>query len=145
MSTRILLDASVYVPFILKAGRRLVYELVATARASLLTLTPYEACNAFWKLARLRGDISPGKAAYLCGVSWRLAEKMPKLSPTPGDAVLIQDTAIQEGLTFYDAAYLHTAMAYGLVLYTRDQRLAKAAREKGVMVEDGRELIGGER
>lgn len=43
----------------------------------------------------------------------------------------IAQTAIDTGLTYYDASYLHTAAALGLTLATEDRRLNQAAKRTG--------------
>jgi predicted nucleic acid-binding protein len=44
----------------------------------------------------------------------------------------IADLASEHGLTAYDAAYLSTAVTFGLPLSTRDKALVRAAEEAGV-------------
>ena len=52
----------------------------------------------------------------------------------------ITRTAIETGLTYYDASYLHTATALGLTLATEDKRLTNAAKQKGTPTTNLTEL-----
>jgi predicted nucleic acid-binding protein len=45
------------------------------------------------------------------------------------DVLLIDKIACDTGLTFYDASYLWLARCRGLQLYTRDEKILKAAPE----------------
>jgi len=52
----------------------------------------------------------------------------------------ITRTAIETGLTYYDASYLHTATALGFILATEDKRLTNAAKQMGTATTNLAEL-----
>jgi predicted nucleic acid-binding protein len=53
----------------------------------------------------------------------------------------ITRTAIDTGLTYYDASYLHTATALGLTLATEDKRLRETAKKTGTPTTSLNELV----
>ncbi len=60
--------------------------------------------------------------------------------PTEGNETAVTRIAIETGLTYYDASYLHTAKTLGLTLATEDTRLKAAATKSGTLTTSLREL-----
>ncbi len=55
---------------------------------------------------------------------------MNVLSIEGGEAAVTR-TAVETGLTYYDASYIHVAVTLGFTLATEDKQLARAAKEAG--------------
>jgi predicted nucleic acid-binding protein len=53
----------------------------------------------------------------------------------------ITRAAIETGLSYYDASYLHTAVTLGFTLATEDKRLIQAAKQTGTLTTNLAELI----
>lgn len=94
-----------------------------------LDLTFYEAGNALWKLAVARDDLADTNlqdAMALLASLQREAVVETVIGPGFAD---VSQAAQDEGLTFYDAAYLHVAQRNSLELITEDSALQDAARQ----------------
>lgn len=92
-----------------------------------LDLTFYEAGNALWKLAVARDELSDASLQDAMALLASLQrEAVVETIIGPGFADVSQ-TAQNEGLTFYDAAYLHVARRESLTLITEDSALRNAA------------------
>jgi predicted nucleic acid-binding protein len=94
-----------------------------------LDLTFYEAGNALWKLAVARDDLTDTNlqdAMALLASLQREAVVETVIGPGFAD---VSQAAQDEGLTFYDAAYLHVAQRNSLELITEDSALQDAARQ----------------
>jgi len=91
-----------------------------------LDLAFYEALNAIWKehvlLERIDGETALEYAAIIARV-FQALERLD-IRDCWEDVLRL---AFSEGLTVYDAAYLHTAARRGLTLVTDDQVLAEKA------------------
>ena len=94
-----------------------------------LDLTFYEAGNALWKLAVARDDLTDTSLQDAMALLASLQrEVVVETVIGPGFADVSQ-AAQDEGLTFYDAAYLHVARRNSLELITEDSALQDAARQ----------------
>jgi len=119
---RHLFDASSIVNIILR-GR--VKPLV---NGYTLDLALYEALNAIWKEAGLKGRIDRGTAIEMAILlSDIFGNRLVETLSIKGHEEEVLRTALEEGLTIYDAAYLATARRHGLTLVTDDNRLREAA------------------
>lgn len=101
--------------------------------AYILDLTLYEVGNALWKIHKLihgAGEVSLFDS--VAQVQSILATMI--ILPLGGvdDMNPISKIAFEEGLTFYDSAYLFAAKKRGLLLVTEDKLLLKAAVVQGV-------------
>lgn len=95
----------------------------------ILDLTFYGAGNALWKLAVARDELSAASlqdAMALLASLQREAAVETVIGPELPD---VSQTARNEGLTFYDAAYLHVARRNSLELITEDSALRDAAEQ----------------
>ncbi|MEB3787474.1 MAG: type II toxin-antitoxin system VapC family toxin [Desulfurococcales archaeon] len=113
-----LLDASAVYPLVLRL-RESILDYASTL--AVLDLTVYEVGNVLWKEHR-RGRVRDPLAAA------RLFQELFSSIKTlrPGASIRgILELAVQEGLTFYDAAYLYTARTQGLRLVTEDRQLGR--------------------
>lgn len=94
-----------------------------------LDLTFYEAGNALWKLAVARDDLTDTSLQDAMALLASLQrEVVVETVIGPGFADVSQ-AAQDEGLTFYDAAYLYVARRNSLELITEDSALRDAARQ----------------
>jgi len=105
----------------------------AVSLGAVLELTRYEALNAVWKEWVLLKRIEREDALELAGLiveALRHARTVSVVGRELGVLALAADV----GLTFYDASALHAAKSEGLTLVTDDEKLAAAAKRKGVRV-----------
>ncbi len=100
-------------------GDRL-YEIAK--ESAVLDLTKYEIGNAILKESKTKGiDLN------------RMTSSWQRLliffnTITIDNMVDIQRIALENGLTFYDAAYIHTAEKHNLRLVTEDKDLLKSSK-----------------
>lgn len=87
----------------------------------------FEVMNAVTTWLR-RGDISSATCAMILNDIMQL----PFSTVDEGDPELIVSLAIKQGLSAYDATYLHIAMVTGDPLATLDRALITAAQDVGV-------------
>jgi predicted nucleic acid-binding protein len=116
---RYLVDASALYPLVLKLREGLLDHLPLVA---VLDLTVYEVGNVIWKEYRASRVKDPRALAAVLGEvlsGFRVVR-------VGGEALgEVLGLAIAEGITFYDAAYLHAARRLGLKLVTEDSDLKK--------------------
>jgi len=131
----IVIDSSAFVKFILReeGWEELVDYLKPDMDPCTLDYLLIESTNAVWKYCRLHGVIAAGQAL-------RLFEYMMKLF---GDGVIHLEeagkylgeglkTALERGLSVYDALFIVQARARGATLVTSDSLQEKVAKELGV-------------
>jgi predicted nucleic acid-binding protein len=109
-----------------KASIRLEGEL-------LLDLTIYEVGNAIWKINKLikKSDKSTALEAVTQAYHLTALMEVTKVEGVEG-LTGTMEIVFDEGMSFYDSAYLHTARRMGLTLVTEDERLLKRAIDVGV-------------
>lgn len=93
----------------------------------VLDLTPYEAGNALWKNHHLREEISEDRFGQLVAL---LAELLGDVHVEPVRDLDLDETmtlALEESITFYDAAYVVCASREDVILVTEDRELATVA------------------
>ena len=106
-----------------------------------LDLAYYEIGNVIWKESALFGNISPTGARAMAGYAARILNHMIVLRiETPEEASETMELAIERGLTYYDAAYLHRAEG-NQPLVTEDGELRMKAGEVGVEAITVRQLL----
>ena len=119
-----LFDASALVNVIVsRAGR----ALDVVKGHGILDLTVYEAGNSLWKLNVIHKQLDAEEAASLLLVVAKLSKHMDVLGVSQLDLASVLGLAVQERMSFYDAAYLHAAKERGLELITDDAKLKKVA------------------
>jgi predicted nucleic acid-binding protein len=91
-----------------------------------LGLAFYEAGNAIWRQVYLRKSLTPAEGRKALITLEAVLKVMGVVSVEHGPAVL--DIAIEGGLTYYDASYIHAAVKNGLTLVTDDERLFSVAK-----------------
>lgn len=91
-----------------------------------LDLAVYEAGNAVWRQVHLRKTLTREEGEKALTVLTETINNMKTAAIHDTTAVL--NIAIEEGITFYDASYLHAAVKNNLTLVTDDERLSSAAR-----------------
>jgi len=101
------------------------------------TLAIYEIGNAIWKQAYQRRKISIEEGIIALDVLYEILENLKKLEV--GDPKEVLKIAVDEGLTFYDASYLHLAVKNNLTFVTDDDKLYRIA-EKYIRVLKSKEL-----
>ncbi|HJT09686.1 MAG TPA: type II toxin-antitoxin system VapC family toxin [Candidatus Nitrosotalea sp.] len=94
----------------------------------ILGLTLYEVLNVIWKLSYREKKITLEQASTLLDSILLLIQRM-KIVDINGLERRVQELAIQEGLTAYDASYLAVAEKLDLVLVTDDRELERVARK----------------
>jgi predicted nucleic acid-binding protein len=100
-------------------------------------LAIYEIGNAIWKQVYQRKKLSMEEGIKALDVLHEVLENLEKLEVSEPEEVL--KMAVNEGLTFYDASYLHLAVKNDLTLVTDDEMLYRIA-EKYVRVLKSRDL-----
>ncbi len=78
-----------------------------------------------------RGDMTPDEAKTLGGRAGAVLEG--RISRAPGDAVI--DTALECGLTAYDAEFVALARALGVPLVTMDGAILRGAPDVAAPLE----------
>jgi predicted nucleic acid-binding protein len=102
-----------------------------------LSLAFYEVGNAVWKQVYLKKSLTREEGGKALATLVEVLKKMGEVSVEDGPAVL--DIAVEEGLTYYDASYVHAAVKNGLTLVTDDERLRSVAK-KYVETATGRDM-----
>jgi predicted nucleic acid-binding protein len=92
-----------------------------------LGLTFYEVGNAIWKQVYLKRSLTREEGEKALRTLVEVLAIMTEVPVDDGQAVL--GIAVEEGLTYYDASYVHAAVKNGLTLVTDDERLCSAARK----------------
>jgi len=117
LASKYLLDASALYPLILRFRERI---FTASRRLAILDLTFYEVGNILWK------QYTRGKIARLKEAAEAFEEILNSLEKLKAeDFTGILKTAASENLTFYDAAYIHTARKQQLTLVSADREMLK--------------------
>ena len=124
-SSSSLFDASAVVNLLILYGGRVID--IVTGNWTL-DLAIYEAGNAVWKLNTITKVITAKEADILLFNLLNVLSDRIKLIPVSEiDHLSTMRIAREEKLTFYDAAYLSTAIDRNLVLVTDDGRLLNSA------------------
>ncbi len=103
-------------------------------------LTVYEVINAIWKEANLVGSLSPREAKELLEIFLEVLKHMTILEPRSYELDILS-TALETGLTAYDASYVVLARERELKLVTEDSRLRERVGEL-VEISSLDELLG---
>jgi predicted nucleic acid-binding protein len=104
-----------------------------------LELARYEVGNAILKENRIFKTLTPSETEELTRAASTLLKNMTVLTIEDSEADITK-VAIETGLTYYDASYLHTAKILGLTLATEDKRLTQAAKQAGTPTANLAEL-----
>ncbi|MDE1766180.1 MAG: type II toxin-antitoxin system VapC family toxin [Thaumarchaeota archaeon] len=94
----------------------------------VLDLTIYEVSNVMWKLVYREKKITQEQSSVLLDSVLLLMQRM-KVVSIGGLEKHVQELAVREGLTAYDASYLAVAEHLDLVLVTDDRKLERAGRK----------------
>ena len=90
-----------------------------------LTLAFYELGNAVWKQVHLHKALTQEEGSEALAALTEVYGQMRELQVE--DASSILKIAVEEGLTYYDASYIHAAIKNDAVLVTDDKKLQTAA------------------
>ena len=140
--TRFVLDASFAISWVVESERipegfRL-YEAMKQEKeeAVVPALWPDEVANVLMNLER-NGRLTAVQILMWCETfaSLPIEVKLPSISESLNE---IRRLGQSEGLTAYDARYLHLAMQENLPLATRDKQLLAAASKAGVKLVNAR-------
>jgi len=134
------LDASVYAPLITTVGAPLL-EAALKLEFTILDLTIYEACNAFWKACTKLRKMSEGEAREACRAAKLLADRLKTYRCEDLDFDKVVAVAIEEGVTVYDAAYVVLASTLRAPLASEDRDIKRVAPKYGVEVVGLEELL----
>jgi len=114
-----LFDASALLNLVRRLGEE---SLKILEENYILTLTIYEVGNALWRETRLLRRLAIDEAEEIMRAIITLIKFMQVIEPQDPIEVLRVSNEIET--TFYDAAYVVTALRRGLILVTDDRRLA---------------------
>lgn len=92
-----------------------------------LNLAFYELGNAVWKHVYIHKTITMDEANIVLDSLIEVFKRLKKLEVE--DALEILKIAVKEGLTYYDASYIYTAMKNNLTLVTDDQQLYEISKK----------------
>ena len=108
----------------------LVLESLAEAKACVPIIWPLEVGNALL-VAERRGRLNQAATVQFLALLWQLPIVV---EPERPERILgeILSLAREQGLSTYDATYLHLAMRQGFPLATTDELLRQAAARAGV-------------
>ena len=99
----------------------------------ILDLTKYEVGNAIWKIYKLIEKTDKSTALEAVTQAYHMIALMEVIKVEDVEALAsTMEIAFDEGLSFYDSAYLQSAKKLGLTLVTEDKRLSKRAVDVGV-------------
>ncbi len=126
-----LFDASALLNLLIQKGSSALKLLNEQA---ILDLTVYEVGNSIWRLAYLERKISANQACSLLD-SFLLLTQYMKILTITGIEKRVKEFSMDEGVTFYDAAYVVAAKNNGLALVTDDKSLAKVARKHARVIQ----------
>jgi predicted nucleic acid-binding protein len=109
-----------------------VLESLAEATACVPIIWPLEVGNALL-VAERRGRLNQAATVQFLALLWQLPIV---IEPEKPERMLgeILSLAREQGLSTYDATYLHLAMRQGFPLATTDEFLRKAATRAGVQL-----------
>jgi len=96
-------------------------------QGSTLSLAFYEVGNAVWKQVHLKRSLTREEGGKALSTLVEVLKRMNVVLIEDGSAVL--SIAVEEGLTYYDASYIHAAYRNGLTLITDDERLGSIAKK----------------
>ncbi len=100
-------------------------ELDKLLRGMALTFSLYELGNVLWKQVYLHRTVKLEEARLVLDALTSLHSVMKKAADP--NTLKTLETAVKEGLTYYDAAYIQAAAEKGLALVTEDKKLLEAA------------------
>ncbi len=92
-----------------------------------IPLARYEIGSILWKNYKIKSRISQEEAKESGAVLFELLDSMEMISPSPK---FILSLSIEKGLTFYDSAYITSAIETGYELITDDVKLYNIANSK---------------
>ena len=90
-----------------------------------LNLAFYELGNAVWKQVHLHKALTQEEGGEALAALTQVYRQMRELHVE--DASSILNIAVEEGLTYYDASYIHAAIKNDAMLVTDDRKLHTAA------------------
>jgi len=96
-------------------------------QGSTLSLALYEVGNAVWKQVHLKRSLTREEGEKALSTLVEVLKRMNVILIEDCSAVL--SIAVEEGLTYYDASYIHAADRNGLTLITDDERLSSIAKK----------------
>ncbi|MEM3590959.1 MAG: type II toxin-antitoxin system VapC family toxin [Candidatus Bathyarchaeia archaeon] len=103
-------------------------NIKAFARGCTTDLAVYESINAVWKksyiLKKIRVDIAYRLIELLSNIF-----NVLNLYTVKGSEKEVLEIAMKEGITIYDASYIHIAKRNKLTLVTDDKKLINAAKK----------------
>ncbi|MEM0226104.1 MAG: type II toxin-antitoxin system VapC family toxin [Thermofilaceae archaeon] len=103
-------------------------------------LTVYEVLNAVWKEAHLLGKLDRKRAVEFVDALAEFLGTLSILDPRGCEKEAVE-TALEFGVTVYDASYVVLARKHGLVLVTEDRELRRKVG-RAVEVVSLEELLG---
>jgi Predicted nucleic acid-binding protein, contains PIN domain len=105
-------------------------DKIDPSKIHVLSLTFYEVGNAIWKEHYLRKKVKDPIA--LAMFFHKFLRKFNVIEDPPLEEVM--KTAVEGGLTYYDASYLYSATSLGLILVSNDKDLI--GKKNTISLED---------
>ncbi len=99
-------------------------ELDKLLRGMALTFSLYELGNVLWKQVYLHRTVKLEETRLVLDALTSPHSVMKSADP---NTLKTLETAVKEGMTYYDAAYIQAAAEKGLALVTEDKKLLEAA------------------
>lgn len=128
--TGVILDASSVLWFL---KRR---KTVPFPDSMTLSLLPYEVGNGLWREVHHLNHLTREEADTLLEAFHGVYAMTHVINvENEKEAKKILAAALENDLTYYDAAYLYESLNYSATLITDDRKLSEAARRNGVHVE----------
>lgn len=132
-----LFDASALLNIVRRLGEKSLKILKGNY---ILTLTIYEVGNALWRETKLLKRLTEDDAVEILKAVLALTKFMQILEPEDPIEVLVKSNIMEA--TFYDTAYVITALRENLVLVTDDERLAaKIEKHQDMILEQYRRKL----
>ena len=119
---------------IMQLAKRHPYKASALLEGELiLDLTKYEVGNAIWKIYKLIEKTDKSTALEAVTQAYHMMALMDIIKVEGVETLAdTMEIAFDQGLSFYDSAYLQSAKRMELTLVTEDKRLHKRAIDVGV-------------
>lgn len=132
-----LLDASSLLLMLSKLESQKAPKLLT--ENAILDLTGYEIGNAIWKQCRIFRTLNEEEAISFISSFRKIMAGMQVFPITDSVMEEVEELALHEEISFYDASYIHAAKRRKIDLVTEDKKLASVA-SKHVLAISSKDL-----
>jgi len=130
-----IVDASVYAPLIATLGKKLL-RVAKIMNLTILDLTIYETCNAFWKECIKLKKIDRETALQACDLSVKFTKFIKIFNISQLNLSVALNIALRHNITLYDASYIALAKELNQPIASNDKDIILIAPKYGVKVVD---------